>query len=651
MTTLYSASGRALDIGKQIGAGGEGTVHLVPSNSAHVAKVYRSPVGRDYAEKLAAMVVLHTNILASFTAWPIDTLRLQPGGSTVGFLMPRVSDHKQIHKLYGPKSRQIEFSSADWRFLVQTARNLAMAFHSVHERGVVIGDVNHDNILVSSRATVYLIDCDSFQVKSGTKVYPCNVGVATHQPPELQGISSFRGVERTSNHDNFGLAVMIFQLLFLARHPFSGRFLGRGDMPLERAIEEYRFAYGRGASGRGMASPPNSPPIEAVTAEIATAFERAFAQSGSRDGGRPSASEWVRLLERLSVQLGQCTSNPSHWFYRNLSSCPWCAIQAVTGTVLYAVAVARSAPGSGAPFDLVLVWSQIIAVTSPGSAPQIESHPGTVPPTPEFQAAGQAQRRRTRRLSIVTLVVWILGIPFIAASPILAVLLLAVTLIAGLCAPAFGWRAWLAAVQQSRRSGSEWRAIYQGWLVQAGDSEFTRIRHELEQIKHQYDGLSAERQMRLQKLRAEARDRQFVRHLQQHRIEVAPIKGVGPAKKSTLQSFGVETAADVTTQRISALPGFGPVLTQAMLQWRATVERSFVFDQGKALDPADVRSIEDAISQQQRTLEPKLASGRARLEQAREQALKRRQTLKSEIISAQFRVAQARSNLRAMWHP
>ncbi len=87
-----------------------------------------------------------------------------------------------------------------------------------------------------------LIDCESFQWTANGKRFACEVGVETFTPPELQG-KNFREVIRTINHDSFGLAVMVFLLLFMGRHPFAGRFLGRGDMPIPRAISEFRFAY------------------------------------------------------------------------------------------------------------------------------------------------------------------------------------------------------------------------------------------------------------------------------------------------------------------------------------------------------------------------------------------------------------------------
>ena len=78
-------------------------------------------------------------------------------------------------------------------------------------------------------------------------MFPCEVGVAHFTPPELAG-RNLHELQRTTNHDCFGLAVLIFHLLFLGRHPYAGRFLGIEDMPIERAIHEHRFAFGHKAA-------------------------------------------------------------------------------------------------------------------------------------------------------------------------------------------------------------------------------------------------------------------------------------------------------------------------------------------------------------------------------------------------------------------
>lgn len=81
---------------------------------------------------------------------------------------------------------------------------------------------------------------------------------------------------RTQNHDAFGLAVLIFQILFMGRHPFSGQYLGAGDMSLERAIQELRFAYGSGAAARLMRQPPFTPDLATASPQVALLFERSF---------------------------------------------------------------------------------------------------------------------------------------------------------------------------------------------------------------------------------------------------------------------------------------------------------------------------------------------------------------------------------------
>jgi DNA-binding helix-hairpin-helix protein with protein kinase domain len=196
--------------------------------------------------------------------------------SMAGFLMKNVVRFKDIHLLYNPKSRTREFSpKANWRFLVHTASNVARAFAAIHDCGHVIGDVNQSNVRVSPEtAIVNLVDCDSFQISANGTVYPCEVGVPLYTPPELQD-TEFREAVRTPNHDNFGLAVLIFHLLFMGRHPFAGKFLGRSEMPIEKAIAEQRFAFARDVQRTQMLPPPACITLAHLPQEIGDLFTRA----------------------------------------------------------------------------------------------------------------------------------------------------------------------------------------------------------------------------------------------------------------------------------------------------------------------------------------------------------------------------------------
>ena len=321
---VFDAKGNPIKLGRQLGRGGEGAVFDAPSEPDYVAKIYHAAVPSDKAEKIQGMASHFSTKLLEFAAWPIKAIYKNGNKDGLcGFLMPKVLGYREIHVLYSPAQRKKEFPKASWDFLIRVARNLACAIGTIHEQGHVIGDVNQKNFLVSSQATVKVIDCDSFQVNFSGKVFPCEVGVGHFIPPELQNRPLDR-VERFQDHDNFGLALLIFHLLFMGRHPFVG--ISRsGDMSIEQAISEYRFAYGNQAKNLGLEQPPNTLPLKTVSYPISDLFEQAFGSS-HKQKGRPTAKKWVDALETLEKELRSC-QQPTHKYHRSISSCPWCELE------------------------------------------------------------------------------------------------------------------------------------------------------------------------------------------------------------------------------------------------------------------------------------------------------------------------------------
>jgi DNA-binding helix-hairpin-helix protein with protein kinase domain len=332
---FFDHAGTRVHLGKKIGSGGEGDVYeLLNGHLPVVAKIYHKPLTEEKQEKLLLMVRGCNDELKAISAWPTGVLHAKEGGPVVGFLMPKIPDYEPVHKAYGPTHRKEVFPHADWRFLVRTAKNLAAAFFVIHKFGYVIGDVNEGNILVNHEACVRLIDCDSFQVRTDRRLYTCEVGVAHFTPPEISDQKHFH-MERTANHDNFGLAILIFQLLFLGRHPYAGVYSGKEGMPIEKAIVEYRFAYGRNAPFRAIAPPPNSVGLTVVPGELAGLFEKAFAEQGAKPSGRPGAGEWWALPESLEKRMRRCSADSVHSFYSGLSQCPWCWLEETSGLLLF----------------------------------------------------------------------------------------------------------------------------------------------------------------------------------------------------------------------------------------------------------------------------------------------------------------------------
>ncbi|OWK36107.1 hypothetical protein [Fimbriiglobus ruber] len=216
---------------------------------------------------------------------------------------------------------------------MRAARNLAAAFDAVHSAGCLIGDVQMRNAHVSPQAIVRLVDCDSFQVRAGGKQYLCEVGLPHYIPPELQG-RPLRGLVRAENHDRFGLAVLIFQLLFVGRHPYAGVYSGAGDPPFEQLIAEFRFAHGPAAGSWGMAPPPHTPALADVPPEIGTLFRRAF-ERGSEADARPRAAEWVPALQRLEQSAVECAADAGHKYWPGARGCVWCRLAATGGPEYY----------------------------------------------------------------------------------------------------------------------------------------------------------------------------------------------------------------------------------------------------------------------------------------------------------------------------
>jgi DNA-binding helix-hairpin-helix protein with protein kinase domain len=654
---LYDASGRPLRLGPELGRGGEGTVHALADRQDFVAKLYHHAPGADKSAKIVAMAKLGSERLLKLAAWPTSPIHATPkGGPVLGFLMPKISGHKPAFNLYSPKLRLQEFPSAGWAFLIHAAANAARAFAVIHESGHVIGDVNHGNLVVAGDATVKLIDCDSFQVSAKGQQWFCEVGVSTHQPPEFQGLTSYKRLLRTPNHDNFGLAVIVFQLLFMARHPFSGRYLGTGDMPIERAIREYRFAYGANALALQMKPPPGSLSLDGVTRNLATLFERAFAREGSRDGARPKPEEWIAALQELARSLRKCAANPAHEYHGALAKCPWCEIEATGGFVLFPVVFM---PGGGAQaggpgLDIAALWQEMRAIPDPGPAPPL--------PAPAALAVSRAKPsravRRARRsaslrkalaaaLALTALVVIPLSKFHGAAFWPWAVATLAV--LAWTAIPFLRKNAGNAELRQAAlRAREQWSAIERRWASEAGTDAFAQRRLALDKLKADFDRLPHERLRRLQDLETNREGAQLAAFLDRCPLDAAPIKGVGEAKIAMLQSYGIETAADIVDERVLAVPGFGPIFLKRLKAWRRHHEARFVFNPKKGVSPTDRATVEQRMLTERTRLERALTEGVAQLAAFSKEVLARRAALEREARSAAEALLRAEADLRAV---
>jgi DNA-binding helix-hairpin-helix protein with protein kinase domain len=604
--SLTDSNGNRVILGKKIGSGGEGDVYEFPvSNNKLVAKIYRKPVDQEKQEKLHQMVHGGNDDLKKISAWPVELLLSAKSGKAIGFLMMNVSEYKPIHMLYGPSQRKHVFPKATWQFLVRAAKNCAAAFSIIHKYGYVIGDVNEGNILVNDEACIRLIDCDSFQILGkDKKKYFCEVGVAQFTPPELQNIKNFK-TERIPNHDNFGLSILLFQLLFMGRHPYSGVYHGNGDMPLEKAIAEYRYAFGKNANLKNISPPPNTVEVAIVPKEIRTAFEEAFTESGIKRPFRPSAQKWWQLLNDLESKLRYCSLERIHVYYSGTNGCPWCSLEAKTGILLFF----ESEPVT--KFNLDSIWQRISSIKPPGPLPVIDPKNYSFSPQPLPSGLGKS-----------TFLTKIFGM---------------------ICGKEREEKIRRQKIFETCRK--TWISFNQRWKNEANDEEYKITLRQVTKLKQEYEAIENEYKQALFSLQTTARERQLKNYLSTCFIENFSIPQIGINRKATLRSFGIETAADVSYYKIHGIPGFGDALTQQLLSWRQQMEKKFTFDPAKGVNKMDVQLLTQKFKPRMRPLERGLIIGFEKLTQIQQNILKRRGDLYTIVENSAKELAQAHANL------
>ena len=629
-------------LGAELGRGGEGAVHELPGDPTAVAKVYLKAPDKAQAEKLGVMVGLASERILKLAAWPLSTLQ-DDRGSVVGFTMPRVSGLRPVFQVYGPKLRLRHYPKADWRFLVRVAANSARAFDAVGSAGHVIGDVNHGNLLVASDATVRLIDTDSFQVTRAGRTWTCGVGVGTHQPPEMQGLASYKEVVRTPNHDAFGLAVMIFQLLCMGRHPFMGRYHGTGEPPdIPTAIMASRYAHARDQARTRMSPGVGSLPVSVLPDEILAMFEAAFAPGGAADG-RPAAATWSAALARLGGNLAECRTNPGHWFPHANRACPWCGIEAITGAPLFPVVFVAGKAGDG----IALLWQEVLAVRHPPALrPLIEPDRNGMTPAPAIAIEWRGQRTRRTLTALGALSTSAAIVRFMpehgTLMPLLAV---------GIAALWFWNRpkplAALDAAERLTEAREAWKELEIDCRAYAGPQAFGRVKQELERIKTAHDGLPDDRRRRLADLMTNRRLSQLEQHLEGFDVSGMRIPGIGKGKVATLIAYGICTAADIKPERIGPIPGFGPKTIANMVAAREACGRTFHFDPGRALAPSEVTALDQDLARRRLSLEKELAAGLLRIKAVAADAERRCAELETRAADRRRELGQALADAHA----
>ncbi|QUS60053.1 SUMF1/EgtB/PvdO family nonheme iron enzyme [Synechocystis sp. PCC 7338] len=291
----------------------------------YLAKIYHDRHNERIA-KLQLMVIQapsdpnsHLNHI-SF-AWPYSILE-DEAGEAAGFLMPEVVGSQTLLKLCTPQLRRRLKLQVDWYFLHVVARNVAGIIQAIHAKGYVLGDIKLENILVNNRALPTIIDTDSFQVPDpySDKIYRCLVGSEGFTPAELIGVD-IASVNQTEVHDRFRLGVVIYYLLF-GGPPFRGLWQGSGDPPEQSEL--IRRGLWPFSSDSLILPSQTTMPLEILHPQLQACFSHCFNDGHQFPHKRPTAGDWVKVLELSLNDIVSCGKVDSHHYSASYGHCYWC---------------------------------------------------------------------------------------------------------------------------------------------------------------------------------------------------------------------------------------------------------------------------------------------------------------------------------------
>lgn len=287
---LFDSNGKKFRLGDHIASGGEGNIFVASGRAfskSSIAKVFFPEQRLRWREEKIAMMTSRPVELSN-VAWPQKSL-FDTEGRFVGYLMEHASGLPLQRTVFSKSALKKNFPDWNRRELYQLAATVSSVVMEIQKLGVLIGDINPMNVLVSSPTQIHWVDADSFQVCD----FPCPVGMVNFRAPEIRS-TSYEEFLRNDDHERFALATLIFMILMPGKPPFS--FQGGGDPAKNIQSGKFPYLKDRGKIPAG----PYRYIWSYFPRSIREAFGSAFTGQPSQ---RPSTKTWIDLLKRHERRL------------------------------------------------------------------------------------------------------------------------------------------------------------------------------------------------------------------------------------------------------------------------------------------------------------------------------------------------------------
>ncbi|WP_114166759.1 zinc-ribbon domain containing protein, partial [Exiguobacterium sp. TNDT2] len=231
--TFQDETGKQVWLKEQIASGGEGIIYR--TNSDLVAKIYKPDQLNQWRfEKIKLM--LTRQIDEPGISYPRHLL-FNALGEFVGYLMPEARGKELQRSLFIKPLLYKNFPNWKKNDTVRLCLTILEKINYLHNRNIILGDINPANILIVSPTEVYFVDTDSYQIEG----FPCPVGTINFTAPEIQR-KSFDSFLRTFDQERFAVATLLFMIMLPGKSPYAQQ---GGENPIDNIINmDFSYPFG-----------------------------------------------------------------------------------------------------------------------------------------------------------------------------------------------------------------------------------------------------------------------------------------------------------------------------------------------------------------------------------------------------------------------
>ena len=188
-------------------SGGEGTCY--PTYQNLYCKIFnKKHITYTNYKKLQRM--LEIDVFNPSIVWPLDLVYFED--NFVGYVMKQVVGAKNLTEL--KDDGFIKYPSFADR--TQICISILKSIEYLHSKGILIGDLKDDNILIKSPTEIYIIDCGSFQVDD----YPCDVFTRGWTDRSYKGDELNKNLRHLED-EYYPINKLIFEILVLKNPHYS----------------------------------------------------------------------------------------------------------------------------------------------------------------------------------------------------------------------------------------------------------------------------------------------------------------------------------------------------------------------------------------------------------------------------------------------